>query len=88
MVCGEPIFQLIVYLKIIEENGISLKQHLLLVKDEFISRKIKKFAKLLNSYNLNYGLIEYDGTHKIIEEVLIDYIQKYEQSAVRISGFK
>ena len=46
-------------------------------KDEFISEENKKkFAKLLNSYNLNYDLIEYDGTHKIIEEVLIDYIQK------------
>lgn len=46
-------------------------------KDEFISEENKvKFAKLLNSYNLDYNLIEYDGTHKIIEEVLIDYIQK------------
>ena len=46
-------------------------------KDEFISEENKKkFAKLLNSYNLNYDIIEYDGTHKIIEEVLIDYIQK------------
>tara|TARA_B100001939_G_scaffold266353_1_gene233718 strand:- start:155 stop:805 length:651 start_codon:yes stop_codon:yes gene_type:complete len=46
-------------------------------KDEFISEENKKkFAKLLNSYNLNYELIEYDGTHKIIEEVLIGYIQK------------
>ena len=45
-------------------------------KDEFISEENKaKFAKLLNSYKLNYNLIEYDGTHKIIEEVLIDYIQ-------------
>ena len=45
-------------------------------KDEFISEEnIKKFARLLNSYNLNYVLIEYDGTHKITEEVLIDYIQ-------------
>ena len=45
-------------------------------KDEFISEENKvKFAKLLNSYNLDYNLIEYDGTHKIIEEVLIDYIQ-------------
>jgi len=45
-------------------------------KDEFISEENKKkFAKLLNSYSLNYDLIEYDGTHKIIEEVLIDYIQ-------------
>ena len=46
-------------------------------KDEFISEENKKkFAKLLNSYKLNYDLIEYDGTHKIIDEVLIDYIQK------------
>ena len=46
-------------------------------KDEFISEENKKkFAKLLNSYKLNYDIIEYDGTHKIIEEVLIDYIQR------------
>ena len=46
-------------------------------RDEFISDENKaKFAKLLNSYNLNYDTIEYDGTHKIIEEVLIDYIQR------------
>ena len=45
-------------------------------KDEFISEENKKkFAKLLNSYGLKYELIEYDGAHKIIEEVLIDYIQ-------------
>ena len=45
-------------------------------KDEFISEENKvKFAKQLKSYNLDYDLIEYDGTHKIIEEVLIDYIQ-------------
>ena len=45
-------------------------------KDEFISDKNKKeFAKLLNAYNLDYKLIEYNGTHKIIEELLIDYIQ-------------
>ena len=46
-------------------------------RDEFISDENKKeFAKLLNAYNLDYELIEYNGTHKIIEEVLIDYIQK------------
>ena len=45
-------------------------------RDEFISDENKKeFAKLLNAYNLDYKLIEYNGTHKIIEEVLIDYIQ-------------
>ena len=45
-------------------------------RDEFISDENKKeFTKLLNAYNLDYELIEYNGTHKIIEEVLIDYIQ-------------
>ena len=45
--------------------------------DEFISEENKKkFAELLNSYGLDYSLIEYMGSHKIIEEVLIDYIQK------------
>ena len=45
-------------------------------RDEFISDENKKeFTKILNAYNLDYELIEYNGTHKIIEEVLIDYIQ-------------
>lgn len=45
-------------------------------RDEFISDENKKeFTKLLNAYNLDYELIEYNGTHKIIEEVIIDYIQ-------------
>ena len=60
------------------EKWVQFKTTLIIGKrDEFISDENKaKFAKLLSSYRLKYNLIEYDGTHKIIEEVLIDYIQR------------
>ena len=60
------------------EKWLQFKTTLIIGKrDEFISDENKaKFAKLLSSYRLKYNLIEYDGAHKIIEEVLIDYIQR------------
>jgi len=33
----------------------------------------EKFRDLINDYELNYSLVEYDGDHRIIENVLIDY---------------
>ena len=40
--------------------------------DEYISDENKKqFVEIVESYGLKYNLIEYDGSHKIVEEVLI-----------------
>ena len=36
----------------------------------------EKFRDLINDYELNYSLVEYDGDHRIIEDVLIDYANK------------
>ena len=35
----------------------------------------EKFKELISNYKLNYKLIEYDGDHRIIENVLIEYIK-------------
>ena len=35
----------------------------------------EKFKELISNYNLNYKLIEYDGDHRIIENVLIEYVK-------------
>lgn len=46
-------------------------------KDTLIPLEYReKFRDLINDYELNYSLVEYDGDHRIIEDVLIDYANK------------
>jgi len=35
----------------------------------------EKFKELISDYKLNYKLIEYDGDHRIIENVLTEYVK-------------
>lgn len=46
-------------------------------KDTLIPLEYReKFRDLINDYELNYSLVEYDGDHRIIENELIDYANK------------
>ena len=46
-------------------------------KDTLIPLEYReKFRDLIDDYGLNYSLVEYDGDHRIIENVLIDYANK------------
>ena len=43
-------------------------------KDHIIPIEYRiKFKKTVDNYGLNYNLIEYDGDHRVLENILIEY---------------